>query len=270
MAGDSARLNVSLGRGTRCFLGSQASTKVYRNPAGLPCTHTLGAKVGSEAVLVLAPDPIQCFAGSLYEQRQEFFLEAGASLVLVDWLSAGRLARGERWAFGRFESRNEIFVADERLLIDALRLDPSDGPIDSPFRMGRFNCLATVVVFGAAVQESARQILDRVSCEPVSRRGALVQAASPLRSPAAQVAQSAVSPTAQPAERARMSVPETHGSSQVRQPAIQQTGQSALQPSAGVILRIAGTSVEQAGAVLASHLGFVRDLLRDDPWARKW
>lgn len=37
-------------------------------------------------------------------------LEQGSSLVLVDWLTCGRMSRGEGWDFARFESRNEVMV----------------------------------------------------------------------------------------------------------------------------------------------------------------
>ena len=38
----------------------------------------------------------------------------------------------------------------------------------------------------------------------------------------------------------------------------------------GVLLRIAGTSAQQVGAVLKQHLNFVPSLLGDDPWAARW
>jgi urease accessory protein len=38
----------------------------------------------------------------------------------------------------------------------------------------------------------------------------------------------------------------------------------------GCLLRFAGTSVEEAGRTVRDYLGFVPDLLGDDPWARKW
>jgi urease accessory protein len=38
----------------------------------------------------------------------------------------------------------------------------------------------------------------------------------------------------------------------------------------GCLLRIAGMSVEHVGAMLREYLGFVPQLLGDDPWARKW
>ena len=38
----------------------------------------------------------------------------------------------------------------------------------------------------------------------------------------------------------------------------------------GVLLRVAGTSAQQVGAVLRQHLNFVPSLIGDDPWAARW
>src|SRR5439155_733831 len=96
VAGDETGLDLRLAAGTRAFISTQASTKVYRNPHTRPCGHQLTAALGADSLLVLAPDPVQAFAGSSYSQRQVFRLQPGASLVLVDWFTSGRSACGER------------------------------------------------------------------------------------------------------------------------------------------------------------------------------
>ncbi len=220
VAGDQTNLTVQLGPRTRCFLSTQASTKVYRNPAGLPCGHQLKANLDHDSLLVLAPDPVQAFAGSGYAQRHEFHLAPGSGLVLVDWLSSGRTECGERWAFDSFRSRNDVFVGGERLLLDSLFLDGAQGKRQSAHRLGRFNCLALVLVVGKSLAHAAQTILAEIAKLPVTRRGSLVMSASPVRD--------------------------------------------------GALLRIAGESVEEVGRAIHQRLGFVSDLLQDDPWARKW
>ena len=160
VAGDEIELALSLGAQARCFLTTQASTKVYRNPDSRPCTHYLRAQIGPASLLAHIPDPVQGFTNSSYTQRQEFSLAAGGGLVLVDWLCSGRVASGERWAFQRFKSRNEVFCDGCRVLVDSLLLDPADGLLDGPFRMGRFNCLALVLLFGALLREQSARLLE--------------------------------------------------------------------------------------------------------------
>ena len=43
-----------------------------------------------------------------YSQHLRFALAADASAVVVDWLGAGRVAKGERWAFREYRSRMEF------------------------------------------------------------------------------------------------------------------------------------------------------------------
>ena len=181
VAGDETCLDVRLGAYARCFLTTQASTKIYRNPRFRPCGHTLHAQLGEGSLFVLAPDPIQSFAGSTYNQRQEFFLQPGASLVLLDWFCSGRAARRERWSFTRLQSRNEVFLGQERLLMDSLLLDQAHGPLDGANRMGRFNCLAFLVMTGPMVADAAARMLAEVETLPVTRRAELIVSASPIR-----------------------------------------------------------------------------------------
>ena len=245
VAGDETRLDLCLGPGARCFVGTQSSTKIYRNPSLLPCGHRTHATLKAGSLLVFAPDPVQAFAGSSYTQRQTFHLEPDASLVLVDWLTSGRSARGERWAFSRFASRNEIRIrsgrpadtqtpkggnkvpeigssqlTDELVFLDSFQLDPADGDFASPHRTGRFNCLATLLFLGPLIGETAEKMLEELSARPVSRRAALVWSASPVRG--------------------------------------------------GAVLRVAGEAVEAVGHELHQHLRALSSLLGDDPWSRKW
>jgi len=182
VAGDETRLAIKLGAQARCFVTTQASTKVYRNPVGRPCGHAIRASLGGGSQLILVPDPVQAFGGSHYRQSQEFHLEPGSGLVLVDWFCSGRLARGERWAFTRFESRNEVFLGSERLLLDSLLLDPSDGPLDGPHRLGRFNCLALIMIVGEPLSEAAGRVLEARASQPIAPRASLVCSFSPVRS----------------------------------------------------------------------------------------
>ena len=180
VAGDETSLDVRLGAHARCFLTTQASTKIYRNPRLRPCSHTLRADVGAGSLLVLAPDPVQSFANSSYCQRQQFHLEDGASLVLLDWFRSGRTARQERWQFTRLQSHNEIFLGQKRLLLDSMLLDQSHGALDAPNRMGRFNCVALLVFVGPKVAEAGAKMLTEIESLPVERRSKFIISASPI------------------------------------------------------------------------------------------
>jgi len=181
LAGDQTQLDICIRAGARCFLSTQATTKVYRNPAGLPCAHRTQAVLEKDAVLVFAPDRVQPFAGSTYQQYQQWHLAPGAGLVLLDWFCSGRMARGERYEFARFKSRNDVFIESERVFVDSVLLDDSASLLSSAHRVGRFNCFAMLLLIGAPWQDSAQALLKDIASGPVTRRPSLVCSASPIR-----------------------------------------------------------------------------------------
>ena len=82
VGGDEIRLRVDVTAGARALLTTQASTKVYRSPHGTSAE--LQGRVGLDGLLVVAPDPVVCFAGARYRQVQRFHVEEGGTLVVMD------------------------------------------------------------------------------------------------------------------------------------------------------------------------------------------
>jgi len=174
--GDAIDLEVRVGEGARALLGTQASTKVYRSPR-LGARQRIVATVEDGAALVVAPDPVACFAGARYEQRATYALAPTASLVVADVVSCGRSARGERWAFARLASRTTVERSGEVVAVDAAVLDAAHG--DLARRMGRFDAIATVIALGPAARPVRDAILAKGGAK-LAPRAATAFAASPL------------------------------------------------------------------------------------------
>ena len=172
--GDSLHVEVDVGEHATGMLSTQSATKVYRSPSG--CRQALHARVSEDGLLVLLPDPVACFTGARYEQETHVTLAPRASLVMLEALTCGRAARGERWAFEHYQSRTLVQRAGVPLLLEAVRLTPEEGAL--PPRMGRFEALALLAVFGPQV-EPLREALLRAPA-PLRRRASVIETASPL------------------------------------------------------------------------------------------
>ena len=181
VAGDEVDLEVRIGPRATCVIGTQSFTKVYKNPAKLPCGQRLRATVSKDALLVVAPDPVTCFAGATYKQQQRFDVHPDGALVVVDWLTSGRRARGECWAFSQYYSQMEVYLGQEHVLADRLLLDSVDGPLAAPYRMGRFHCLAVLVLVGERLGEETQRLLEQVNRQPVTPGSQIIESASPIR-----------------------------------------------------------------------------------------
>jgi urease accessory protein len=179
VSGDAVQLEISVAAGATASLGTQAETKVYRSAGGRGASQALAAAVAPGGLLALLPDPVSPFAGARYEQLQRFHLAAGASLVVLDAVTAGRAARGERWAFARYASRNEVRIGGELVLADGVRLDADQGP-PLPRRLAGVELLATIVILGPRVAATARDLLQAVGQLPADGAAPVLAAASPL------------------------------------------------------------------------------------------
>ena len=174
--GDRIALDVDVGPGAAAFLSTQASTKVYRSPRGT--STELHARVRAGGLLAVMPDPIVCFAGSRYQQIQSFDLSADGGLVLVDWVSSGRHASGERWAFHEYVARLRARVDGGPVLHNALALRRDDGDLRE--RLGRFDVLAVVLILGTRLRDRAAELAARVAAMGVVRRAAQLVSATPV------------------------------------------------------------------------------------------
>ena len=176
VGGDHLAVEVDVGAGAALFLSTQASTKVYRSPAG--AATRLAARVADGGLLVNLPDPVVCFASSDYRQTQTFGIDPSAGLVALDWMTSGRRGSGERWAFDAYASTTSLRVGERLVLHDAVRLNAIDGDLAS--RAGRIDVLAVVVVAGERLAAEAGRLVAAISVMPVERRAAVILSAAPL------------------------------------------------------------------------------------------
>ena len=156
---DCIDLSVHVESEACAFLGTQASTKIYkRSQPQDKAQQFMDMTVDSQACLISLPDPVACFTDANFEQRQDFHLHNSSSLFAVDWFSAGRMARGESWDMHHLSSRLRYFV-DGRLMVE----DPMHLRSHSP----ALRSLQNIAVFGTTliVGERMQPILHALSAD---------------------------------------------------------------------------------------------------------
>lgn len=175
VGGDQINLKIELQDATRLVLLTQGSTKIFKSPdRSVVSRQVLDVKVGAQAALCYLPDPTQPFAESVYQQRQTFYVEpnGSSSLLVLDWVSEGRRARGESWTLWSWSGRNEVREMDERsrgrlLLRDAVLLheDGLGGTalLDKADNMGIFG---TLIIYGPIFKQLADFLLHEFSSQP--------------------------------------------------------------------------------------------------------
>ena len=201
VGGDSIGITVDVGPETvRPSPGDRARPKSIDRSS--PRVISSPGPRSDDALLVVAPDPTVCFAQSAFRQEQRYNLTDSASLVVVDWITSGRRAMGESWAFDRYSRLLEISREGRRVLYDSVLLGREDGPLDE--RMGRLQSGRRSCCSARSQQAKPAQPVATIAATCVGRGAGAVVSAAALEND-------------------------------------------------GALLRVAGQSVEEVGAILRQH-----------------
>lgn len=157
--GDAIRMRVKCSEGTRLYLGTQASTKVYKGALREGSSQETLGTVHANALAVVCPDPVVPFADSRYRQTQSWQVHPLGELIVLDWLQPGRSARGEVFAYSSVRSELRITrPGGAPVLVERFSLEPDS---QDPFRCGRFGVFRSFLT-AAFIGPRATALADRL------------------------------------------------------------------------------------------------------------
>ncbi|MCA1716087.1 MAG: urease accessory protein UreD [Actinobacteria bacterium] len=119
LGGDRLEMDVALAPGSAATILTQAANKVYR---GAEARQSATFRIGEGSFLEYLPHHLIPFARSSYRQETEIHLAVDATLVAWDAVSAGRVVRGERFAFDGLSARMRIFRENLPEVVDGFEL----------------------------------------------------------------------------------------------------------------------------------------------------
>jgi urease accessory protein len=190
LSGDEVDIALNLQQDTSLLLLTQGSTKIFKDreqsaTAGNPisripgrpgppiegASQTIEADVSSTSTLLILPDPVTSFKDSIYNSYQNIRLrsdDAGtAQLVLLDWFTSGRLARGEKWHFKKYASKIDVRMNGRLLVRDYLSLEDENQewtPLSSYApRLHPYTCFATLIVIAPGHGDLVKVVKSCVS-----------------------------------------------------------------------------------------------------------
>ena len=93
--GDQLTMDIVVASGANLVMSTPSSSRVFRTRSGEAAVCEQNFSVAAGAFMEWIPEPFIPHAGARYEQRTKIELEEGAGLLFIDWISPGRVARGE-------------------------------------------------------------------------------------------------------------------------------------------------------------------------------
>ncbi|XYI02978.1 urease accessory protein UreD [Sorangium sp. So ce1128] len=167
IGGDVLRISVEARPGATATVTSQAAEKIYPS-LGAPGRLAIDLRVGEGAALEWLPREMILFNNARLERRVELDVAPGGSLLALDLVVFGRLARGERFASGALHDVWRVRRGGRLTWTDALSLSGDiAAQIADPAGFGGATAAGVALLVAddaAAWVDEARARLSRAPC----------------------------------------------------------------------------------------------------------
>jgi urease accessory protein len=127
LGGDRLEVHVILEPGAQVCLTTASATKVHPS-VDLLAEQSFVIELGPGSSLEYLPEPTILFRGARWRQRTIVRRAADSRLLFAEGWSAGRVARGEIFAFSSLETSVEVYTAERLSLFDRMRILPATYP----------------------------------------------------------------------------------------------------------------------------------------------
>jgi urease accessory protein len=124
--GDRLDLDVTAGKDSRLVLSTPGASRVHRARSEAPAICQQRLTVESGAFMEWIPEPFIPQAGARYFQRTEIQLAENAGLLFFEWISPGRVARGEVFAYESLRWELDLIAQGKLIAREHFELKPGD------------------------------------------------------------------------------------------------------------------------------------------------
>jgi urease accessory protein len=163
LGGDRFHVRIGVGVGAQAQLTTTGATRLYRSRMEHDLAEqTTLVDVSSDAVLEYVPDATIPFAGSRYQQTTKITLSEGAGLFWWETIAAGRVARGEAFAYDLLRLKLDIEAAGRLIASERMELEPGKQGLSTRARLGPYRYFTTFYI--CYVGLSAARWLELEAC----------------------------------------------------------------------------------------------------------
>jgi urease accessory protein len=146
MEGDTQSINIEIGNDTKVEVISQSYEKIHKMKIG-KATRNCNIFVGKNAFLKYSPLPTIPFAESSFDSVMKIDLEDDTSkLVLIEIISCGRSAMGEKFLYNYYNSYIEVRKGNKLIYRDNTMYNPTLFNMNSIGMFEGYTHLANIVI----------------------------------------------------------------------------------------------------------------------------
>ena len=156
--GDRYQMKISLEKQAKLTLTTQSATKIYKTPHSHAYQEAeFNLKEGS--YLEYIPDPLIGYQDARYKQKNVIHMEKGCTLLYSDIITPGWSPGGEKFSYDTLQLINEIYMENELVVYDHIKLSPATQNINGLGLMEGYSHLGSMIVVD---EKTNHDLLDRL------------------------------------------------------------------------------------------------------------
>lgn len=156
--GDRYYIRIGLEEQARLTLTTQSATKVYKTLNDHAYQETeIHLKKGS--YLEYIPDPLIAYKHARYKQKNVIHMERGSTFLYSDIMTPGWSPEGEKFSYDMVQLLNEIYIDDELIVYDHIKLNPASQHMNDLGFMEGYSHLGSMIVIG---EQTTNELIDRL------------------------------------------------------------------------------------------------------------
>lgn len=154
--GDRYQMKVNVQEEARLTLTTQSATKIYKSPRSFAYSE-MEFTLKNGSYLEYIPDPLIGYRDARFKQQTTVHMEKGATLLYSDIITPGWSPDGEKFSYHTLQLKNEIYMDEELVVFDHIKLSPATQDIDGLGFMEGFSHMGSMIVIG---EKSDTALLD--------------------------------------------------------------------------------------------------------------
>lgn len=148
LPGDHLRIDLECGREAALEMRGQGANRIHPSPSGIPAEIENRLRVAAGGLLIFLPGELIPYRTARLRQATVIEVSAGGHLALVETLTRGREAMGERDVYASLELRVRATYDDRLLVVERAWLEPAVRAPGSTCRHGPFAVSASLYLIG--------------------------------------------------------------------------------------------------------------------------
>lgn len=147
------RTYVHLKENARAVVTTQAATKIYKCDNDLPSYQRNEIILEDNSNLEFISDSVILYKDAMFRQETEIRMKGSSSLIYTDGITSGWSPDGGKFKYSSVQMKLKLYIDDNPVLLDNLKLDPRVDRMDSLGFMEEYNNYSSLIVIDDMVDD---------------------------------------------------------------------------------------------------------------------